>query len=42
MVVAGCQQNKSCSKVFNFLERLDDNVVVLNANVLASLYMLLN
>ena len=26
MVVAGCQQNKSCSKVLNFLERLDDRV----------------
>ena len=24
MVVTGCQENKSCSKVLNFLERLDD------------------
>ena len=24
LVVAGCQENKSCSKVWNFLERLDD------------------
>ena len=27
MVVAGCQENESCSKVFfNFLERLDDRI----------------
>ena len=24
MVMTGCQENKSCSKVLNFLERLDD------------------
>ena len=24
MVVVGCQKNKSCSKVLNFVERLDD------------------
>ena len=24
MVVAGCQENESCSKVLDFLERLDD------------------
>ena len=23
MVMTGCQENKSCSKVLNFLERLD-------------------
>ena len=26
MVVAGCQENESCSKVLNFLEMLDDRI----------------
>ena len=26
MVVASCQENESCSKVLNFLERLDDRI----------------
>ena len=26
MVVTGCQENKSCSKVLNFRERLDDRI----------------
>ena len=26
MVVAGCQENESCSKVLNFMERLDDRI----------------
>ena len=26
MVVTGCQENKSCSKVLNFLERLDNRI----------------
>ena len=26
MVVTGCQENKSCSEVLNFLERLDDRI----------------
>ena len=26
MVVTGCQENKSCSKVLNFLERLADRI----------------
>ena len=26
MLVAGCQENESCSKVLNFLERLDDRI----------------
>ena len=26
MVVTGCQENESCSKVSNFLERLDDRI----------------
>ena len=26
MVVTGCQENGSCNKVLNFLERLDDKV----------------
>ena len=26
VVVAGCQKNESCSKVLNFLERLDDRI----------------
>ena len=26
MVVAECQKNESCSKVLNFLERLDDRI----------------
>ena len=26
VVVTGCQENKSCSKVLNFLERLDDRI----------------
>ena len=26
MVVAGCQENESCSRVLNFLERLDDRI----------------
>ena len=25
-MVAGCQENESCSKVLNFLERLDDRI----------------
>ena len=28
MVVAGCQENEPCSKVLNFLERLDDELGV--------------
>ena len=26
MLVAGCQDNEPCSKVLNFLERLDDSI----------------
>ena len=26
MVMMGCQENKSCSKVLNLLERLDDRI----------------
>ena len=26
MVVTGCQENESCSKVLNCLERLDDRI----------------
>ena len=26
MVMTGCQENKSCSKVLIFLERLDDRI----------------
>ena len=26
MVVAGCKENESCSKVMNILERLDDRI----------------
>ena len=26
VVMTGCQENKSCSKVLNFLERLDDRI----------------
>ena len=26
MVVVGCQENESCSKILNFLERLDDRM----------------
>ena len=26
MVMTGCQENKSSSKVLNFLERLDDRI----------------
>ena len=26
MVVAGCQENESCSKVLDFQERLDDRI----------------
>ena len=26
MLVAGCQENESCSKVLNFLESLDDGI----------------
>ena len=26
VVVTGCQENESCSKVLNFLERLDDRI----------------
>ena len=26
MAVVGCQENESCSKVLNFLERLDDRI----------------
>ena len=25
-MVVGCQENESCSKVLNFLERLDDRI----------------
>ena len=27
VVVTGCQENKSCNKVLNFLERLDDRIM---------------
>ena len=27
MVVTGCQENESCSKVLNFLERLDGRIM---------------
>ena len=26
MVLTGCQENESCSKVLNFMERLDDRI----------------
>ena len=26
MLVAGCQENESCSKVLDFLERLEDRI----------------
>jgi len=26
VVVVGCQENESCSKVLNFLEKLDDRI----------------
>ena len=26
MVVTGCRENKSCSKVLDFLERLDERI----------------
>ena len=26
MVAAGCQENESCSKVLNFLERMDGKI----------------
>ena len=35
MVVTGCQQNKSCSKVLNFLERLDDRIRCTNEETVA-------
>ena len=27
MLVAGCQENETCSKVLDFLERLDDRIM---------------
>ena len=40
MVVAGCQENESCSKVLNFLEKFDDsNLGVIRDNLDSSLSM---
>ena len=35
MVVTGCQENKSCSKVLNFLERLDDRIMCTHEETVA-------
>ena len=35
MVVTGCQENKSCSKVLNFLERLDDRIKCIHEETVA-------
>ena len=35
MVVAGCQENEPCSKVLNFLERLDDRIRCTNEETVA-------
>ena len=36
MVVAGCQENESCSKALNFLERLDDRIRCTHEETVAS------
>ena len=35
MVTAGCQKNESCSKVLNFLERLDDGIRCTHTEIVA-------
>ena len=35
VVVTGCQENKSCSKVLNFLERLDDRIRCIHEKTVA-------
>ena len=35
MVVTGCQENKSCSKFLNFLERLDDRIRCIHEETVA-------
>ena len=34
-LVAGCQENESCSKVFNFLERLDYRIRCTHEEIVA-------
>ena len=36
VLVAGCQENKSCSKVLNFLERLDDRIRCIHEETVAA------
>ena len=35
VVMTGCQENKSCSKVLNFLERLDDRITCTHKETVA-------
>ena len=35
MVVTGCQENESCSKVLNFFERLDDRIWCTHEEIVA-------
>ena len=35
VLVAGCQENKSCSKVLNFLERMDDRITCTHEETVA-------
>ena len=35
MLVARCQENKPCSKVLNFLERMDDRIRCAHEEIVA-------
>ena len=35
MVAAGCQENESCSKVVNFLERMGDRIMCTHEETVA-------
>ena len=36
MVVTGCQENKSCGKILNFLERLDNRIRCIHEETVAA------
>ena len=40
MLVAGCQENESCSKVLNFLEEFDDRIRCTHEDYFHSLFLL--
>ena len=34
-MVTGCQENESCNKVLNFLEKLDDRIMCTHEEIVA-------